>query len=253
MSFFAKAGLRIPAHVRRGPEKLRLTAMLISTASQAASKKAALANLAKTDWGEIPLCLEYESGEDAEHATDLRARCALVALGQCLDSSADYILFLEGNMHFNLHLRANLSAWNPVKMGTMSVASLFNPGVRELACDLPNNARIVHPNHAVNGRALLLSKNAAAHFVRRWNKLEGTLEHRLSRLTASLRNPVLYHSPSLVQIITPDPPIPKFMPAMDFIPRWRASDDAQLLPQTAPRTNQVAASCHQHTPMFDSH
>ena len=221
MSSTAKGSLRMPARSRRGRRELRFMAVMIPPSKQTSSQNVTLDNLAKTDWGQVPLCFQIEDGSP-DTVAERRAHCAYLALKQGLKSRMDYILFLDGSLEFNFHLRQNLTTWEPIRSNRVSVASLYNPGVRELACDLENNARITHPNYILNSPALLISRTAAAYFVRRWKQADGTLEIKISRLAASLRHPVLYHAPSLAAKMRPDEPDEKFQQAIDFHPRWRA-------------------------------
>ncbi len=113
----------------------------------------------------------------------------------------NYILFLEDDLDFNRHIRHNLHNWGPVKNKTVTLASLYNPRVRELACDLRNNARIVEPHSVFGSQAFLISRPTVEYLLRHWKKVDGMQDIKISRLAGLLRNPIFYHAPSLVQHI----------------------------------------------------
>ncbi len=62
MSSTAKNSLRMPARSRRGRRKLRFMAVMIPAAKQTSSQKTTLDNLARTDWGQVPLRFQLEDG-----------------------------------------------------------------------------------------------------------------------------------------------------------------------------------------------
>src|SRR3954451_18919013 len=97
-----------------------------------------------------------------------QTECAFLALQRGLNDDSEYILFLEDDLDFNRHLRHNLHSWQPLLARQVTLASLYNPGVREAACDLGNNARIVAPGSVFGSQAFLISKTAAQYIVRRW-------------------------------------------------------------------------------------
>ena len=95
--------------------------------------------------------------------------------------------------------------------------------MRESACDLRNNARIVDPNEVFGGQAFLIATDTARYVVRHWEEVEGGQDIRISRLAGRQRKPIFYHAPSLVQRIrTAGASEPGFREAMDFDPIWKA-------------------------------
>lgn len=126
-------------------------------------------------------------------------------------------------MDFNRHLGHSLQNWGPLKAGVVTLASLFNPGVRELACDVRNNARIVNPNEVFGSQAFLLANDTVQYIVRHWNEMASGQDIKISRLAGRQRKPIFYHAPSLVQHTrTPSVLSASFREAVDFDPNWKA-------------------------------
>jgi hypothetical protein len=184
-------------------------------------------SLARTDWGEDPVHLQMDIGE----GDDRRRRqmdCAHEALKRGVAFGTDYVLFLEDDLEFNVHLRHNLLNWEPLVKKSVTLASLYNPGVRDLAWDARNNARIVGPKDIFGSQAFLISKRAVDYLVRFWRRVEGGQDIKISRLAGRLGHPIYYHAPSLVQHIgTRSVWGGKFHQASDYDPEWRASISAQ--------------------------
>ena len=110
-----------------------------------------------------------------------------------------------------------------MKTGRVALASLYNSGIREQACDTRQNARIMEAGSIFGSQAFLLSKDAVAHVIRNWNRVEGKQDIRISRLAGRLGSPILYHAPSLVQHIgTTSVWGGFFHQAMDFDEDWKA-------------------------------
>jgi hypothetical protein len=206
---------------RRG-RPLKFVAVMISAVKRNESRPQTLDNLARTDWDGAPLLFQIDDG-DADGYREREAQCAYLALKKGLEHGADYILLLEDDLDFNRHLGHNLQKWGPVKAGAVTLASLFNPGVREVACDLRNNARIVNPNAVFGNQAFLIANDSAQCIVRHWDEVEGGQDIKISRLAGRQRKLIFYHAPSLVQRIrTPSAPGASFREAVDFDPHWKA-------------------------------
>jgi hypothetical protein len=163
-----------------------------------------------------------DEGQGERHEAR-QTRCAFLALRQSLERPYDYLLFLEDDLAFNRHLRHNLQHWRPLQAGTVKLASLYNPALRELACDTRNNARLVTPDHVFGSQAFLISRRAVRHIVRYWYRVQGMQDIRISRLAGRLGQPVFYHAPSLVQHLGRESLWgARFHEAMDFYPAWRS-------------------------------
>jgi len=196
--------------------------VMISCPERTKMRHRTLAALARTDWGDAPLHIQIDEGQD-ENAQSRQTRCAYQALKKSLDLTADYILFLEDDLEFNRHILHNLHHWAPIKAGQVTMAGLYNPSLRESACDLKQNARIIAPGSVFGSQALLLSRCAVEYVVRNWPRVQGMQDIRISRLAGRLKNPILYHVPSLVQHVgTCSVWGGRFHRAMDFDSDWRA-------------------------------
>jgi ADP-heptose:LPS heptosyltransferase len=210
-----------PRRIRRAraASKLRIEAVMISFAGRDELRRRTLENLASTDWldGAVQIQLEPRDGEDAP---ERKTRCAYEALKRSLERDADYVLLLEDDLEFNRHLNHNLRHWVPLRDRLLTLAGLYNPRVRELACDMENNARIVDPESIFESQAFIISRPAVKHLVRHWNRVDGRHDVRIPRLASRLKSPVYYHAPSLVQPIRGSDDA--LRPAIDFDPAWRA-------------------------------
>lgn len=201
---------------------LRMEAVMISCAERDELRRQTLANLAQTDWGDAPLHVQIDEGAGADYE-QRQTRCAYLALKRSLERKADYILFLEDDLDFNRHIHHNLRHWIPAKTGSVALASLYNPGIRERACDTRQNARIMEASSIFGSQAFLLSRDAVARVVQNWNRVEGKQDIRISRLAGRCGSPILYHAPSLVQHIgTASVWGGFFHQAMDFDKDWKA-------------------------------
>ena len=182
-----------------------------------------LSSLSRTDWSEEPGIAsnhEYQKDDPDEQKSPYDA---LPPLSRFLQSRADYLLLIEDDLDFNRHLRHNLFKWLPLSSGKLSLASLYNPNVREMACDLHAAYRVVNPSFIRGSQALLLSKAVARAVVRNWEKESGSTEFKISRFAPRVARHVFYHAPSLVQHMAPGSNWPGLRArARDFDPDWRA-------------------------------
>ena len=176
----------------------------------------------RTDWGNDPELLQLDDGEDPD-PRERQQRAARQLLQRFLDGAAEFLLFLEDDLDFNLHLRHNLSHWPLLRERRIVLAGLYNPGLLEEACDLKNRAYVVRPDRIMGSQAFLVSRFAAQFMVRHWEEAEGMQDTRMARLAARLKQPVYYHSPSLVQHLGRNSTWGGgFHEAPDFDPLWRA-------------------------------
>jgi hypothetical protein len=213
-------GAVIPA--KRQGRPLKVLAVMISGVEREETRRQTLDNLARTDWDGTPLLVQVDDGE-AEGYREREVRCTYLGLKRSLEHGADYILLLEDDLDFNRHLSHNLRKWAPLSSGAVRLASLFNPRVRELACDLRNNARIVNANKVFGSQAFLIANDTVRFVVRHWDEVAGRQDVRIARLAGRQKQPVFYHAPSLVQHIgIPSASDPSFREAMDFDPEWKA-------------------------------
>jgi hypothetical protein len=209
---------------RSAQRQPRLGAVMISCVEREELRKRTLRSMGATDWGELPLQVQMDDGRGENHA-QRQTRCAFEALRASLQAPSDYTLFIEDDLDFNLHLRHNLLSWRPVRARTLTLGGLYNPGLRELACDVRANSRLMSPRSIFGSQAFLISRRAVKHIVANWNRVQGLQDIRISRLVGRLAEPVLYHAPSLVQhvgrtSIWGGP----FHQAVDFDRLWKAMD-----------------------------
>jgi hypothetical protein len=200
----------------------KIEAVMISCPEREQVRGQTLANLGRTDWGDLPLRIQIDEGLGANHQ-QRQTRCAFLALRAALHSTVDYVLFLEDDLDFNRHLRHNLQQWAPVKTRTATLASLYNPRIREIACDPATNTRVVSPKSVYGSQALLISLSTLKYVMTHWNSCRGMQDIRISRLAGRLSRPILYHAPSLVQHVgRPSIWGARFHQASDFDSDWRA-------------------------------
>jgi putative component of toxin-antitoxin plasmid stabilization module len=199
-----------------------LAIIIISCPERTAALHATLADFATTDAAHLPL----ETLIDPERTPDRTARIirqTASALSRFLAGPADHLLFLEDDLRFNRFLLHNLNHWRPLRTRHLSLASLYNPGVREIAYDLPNHALAVDPIAAYGSQAFLISRPAAHHTLQHWHELDCASDLRLLRLAAQLPYPIYYHAPSLVQHAhSPSTWGGRPHQAIDFDPLWKS-------------------------------
>ena len=217
-----QAGIAIPSapSVRRA---LRIEAVMISCRERDAVRRRTLDNLARTDWGKLPLTIQMDK-ESGGHRQERQTRCSYEALKGALGGKADFVLFLEDDLEFNLHIAHNLKCWRPLRTAVVSMAGLYNPRLHELACHVENNCRIVAPGAIFGSQAMLIARPALEHIVRNWGRVEGMQDIRISRLAGRVGRPILYHAPSLVQHMqTSSTWGGRNHQAGDFDPHWKAA------------------------------
>jgi hypothetical protein len=195
-----KHGSRLVVRPGQKMGRLKFEAVMISCRERNALRQQTLANLAKTDWSDLPLHVQMDSG-DSNDFSQRQTRCAYLALKKSLRRGADYVLFLEDDLDFNRHIKNNLYHWSPLQTGSVTLAGLYNPKLQLLAADVRNNARVADPNSVFGSQAFLMSSETVAYVVRHWDEVAGKQDLRISRLAGRLLNPIFYHAPSLVQHI----------------------------------------------------
>ncbi len=214
--------LGMPSASKRFTRTIRIEAVMISCTERNKIRRRTLENLAKTDWGDMPLHVHFDipsSGTPMQR----QVQSSYMALKNSLNYRADYVLFLEDDLDFNKHIRHNLCNWMPIRSRAVTLAGLYNPGLQERSCDIRRSARIVDANSAFGSQALLLSKEAIDYILPRWNDVPGAQDIKISRLADRLGSPILYHAPSLVQHVgTHSTWGGGFHQAREFDPFWKA-------------------------------
>ena len=105
-------------------------AVMISCPDRDAVREQTLESLTESDWADAHVHVEMDKTQ-FERRQERQEHTALMALQQGQELDADYLLFLEDDLIFNRHLRFNLECWAPLRQKAVSLASLYNPGVRE--------------------------------------------------------------------------------------------------------------------------
>ncbi len=225
------------AHWRpRAHRTVRLVACMVSCSAHDSLRRQTLRRLAATDWGQRPVLVVMEQ-ERFPSPSDRFVHAAWRALRQCLQTAADYIFYLEDGLSFNRHVRQNLESWPPLRRGDVTFASLYNPGLRELAWDVDRNATVVEPESYYGTRALLIARPLVQYFVEHWFEGPSELDQKWKALVCRLKVPILLHSPSLVQRHGWRAAVGERYPwAIDFSPGWKS-----LHPQIVPPLKFVTA------------
>jgi hypothetical protein len=201
----------------------RIATYLISCPEREQLRNRTLRDLAQTDWGMEPVVVQWESAPETADPQVRQTQTALQALQRSLDGQAEYVLLLEDDLEFNRYLRHNLLRWQPLRAGWITLASLYNPGLFEAACDVQHHTLIVEPRNVFGSQAFLLSRAAVEYVVRHWHRVHGLQDIRMSRLAGRLGQPLYCHAPSLVQHVGRESLWGgTFHQAPDFVPDWRA-------------------------------
>lgn len=178
---------------------MNITAVMISCRSRAELRAATLANLAATDWPQDRMPLVRIDDSLAERPQQRQEENSQAALQLALDTTADWILFLEDDLIFNRHLWHNLSAWQPFVESRMGFASLYNPNIAELSRDDERNFFVANPEAVYGSQAFLISRDCARFILAHWQDVPGMQDIKCSRLAAQFGTDIYYHAPSLVQ------------------------------------------------------
>jgi ADP-heptose:LPS heptosyltransferase len=196
--------------------------VMISCEERKRYRKQSLQKLVRTDWEGYPVHVQIEKPQVGS-IQERETAAAYLALKESLRRKSDYILLLEDDVECNLHLRHNLINWAPLQSGAAEVAVLCSSGVREFACDIRNNFRVLESHYIIDSAAFLFSRETARGLVKHWNELEGRWNCRVSFLAEQLSKQILCHAPSLVRR-TMRKSIQGKVPrqAIDFDPEWKA-------------------------------
>ena len=207
---------------RRGPARsLQIEAVMISCTARNELRQQTLADLAKTDWGSLPL-IQFDDGKE-NLPVQRQLRSTQIVLQKALEKNPDFVLFLEDDLLFNRHLRHNIFNWSPVKNKLVTLASLYNPKIREFACDTRHNVRIVHPSSVFGSQAFLISRQTVAYVLKNWHQSDAGQDLKIARLAGRLKKPIFYHAPSLVQHVGRQSIWGgQFHQAADFDSNWKA-------------------------------
>ncbi|MBI3417902.1 MAG: hypothetical protein HY043_21625 [Verrucomicrobia bacterium] len=204
------------------PQDVKISAFMVSCAQRDALRQRTLAKLAATDWGDEPVRVQIDERR-FRGRLESAAHTAWLALRESLKTDADYFLYLEDDLEFNRYFRQNLHSWPVLRRRQVYLASLYNPGIRELAWDVPNNAILIEPQFLYGAQALLMARTAAQYFLDHWFEAPTPVDLKFGHLTGRQQTAMHYHCPSLVQHIGKKSAWGgRFHQASDFNPRWLA-------------------------------
>lgn len=212
----------VPRHARQFRRPIRVAALMTTCVERNAVRRRTLRNLARTDWGNWPLHIQFDNPGDGP-PLQRQMRSFHATLKKSLDFNADFILILEDDLDFNDNIRYNIANWPPVRFGSLCMGSLYNPMLPEKARDIQNNARIIDGNAIWGSQAFLFSKTTVDYILRRWNDEKGQPDLRIPRLVNKAGKPILFHAPSLVQhLLTQSTWGGGLHRAIDFDKNWKA-------------------------------
>ncbi|MHB8522858.1 MAG: glycosyltransferase family 9 protein [Limisphaerales bacterium] len=209
-------------HTLRQEKLPTIEAWMITCAEREQVRTRTLGRLRTTDWGDQPVHVQLDREAFAE-PEKRQAHTALLALKGFLKGRSDFLLFLEDDLAFNRHIRHNLLGWRPLREREITLASLYNPYLGELAVDVSSSAVVIGANTVFGSQAFVVSRAAAGYIVDHWAEVEGMQDIKMSRLAGRLNQPILYHAPSLVQHVGKKSLWGgHFHRSFDFDPAWKA-------------------------------
>jgi ADP-heptose:LPS heptosyltransferase len=228
----------------RGP--LRLAVAMASHTERKTLRASTLRRLTEVGWPSEQVLLALDERRFASSVENV-AHTAWRALRIALDTEADYVLYLEDDLDFNVHLLENLRCWGPLGRRDLHIGSLCNFGFREIAWDVPGCAYLVHPSKVLGAQALLLSRPMLRYCMEHWFEGPADLDVRLGFLATKARQPFFFHCPSLVQHVGESSSLGhSFRQAVDFDPEWRAVTEPafELVAATRSGARQTAEGSH---------
>jgi hypothetical protein len=196
---------------------------MVSCGQREPLRQQTLHQLSRTDWGDAPVRVHLDE-KRFRSTVDNLTHTAWRALQEGVRDGAAYLLYLEDDLVFNRHFRHNLFAWVPLRQGQVDLATLYNPGHREINWDLPHHATALDHRWFFGAQALVLSRAMARYFLEHWWEGPPELDLKLASLLARARRPLLAHCPSLVQHVgRASVGGGPFHQAADFDGAWRDS------------------------------
>jgi hypothetical protein len=203
-----------------------IVAYMLSCDAREAVRAATLERLKATDWpGDVVVVIDRVRAERAQERVE---RTGLRLLETAAADRSTFVLFLEDDLEFNIHLHHNLTHWSPVVSAGPEghlLGSLYDPGVPSLCWERERAFSIADPNLVYGSQAFLLSRATVLAVLERWDDVPGMGDIKISRLAAA-NGPIHYHRPSLVQHL--DVPSTWGGPrhrALDFSSSWRALNE----------------------------
>jgi hypothetical protein len=173
---------------------MKMKAFMLSCPEREAMRARTLRNLAETDWDELcEVVVDSTTFGRRQKRQEDSARALLV---KAIASEADYILFLEDDLLFNKRLKYNLRNWTPLREAKVTLASLYNPNIRQI--EGGRHYFIAEPEAIYGSQAFLIARECARYIVDHYEEVPGMGDIKFSRLAARIGS-IYYHVPSLVE------------------------------------------------------
>jgi hypothetical protein len=158
-----------------------------------------LARWRATDWGGDPVVVVDDGAgpPSLERHVATARRMFEAAAGH----DADYFLFLEDDVLFNIHIRHNLALWAPLRERWAWMGTLYNPCLTAIwdggEPRRDQFARLAWGSY-YGSQAVVLSRAAVGAALREWDE-PGLLDLKLAGIAARHCDAIVVHCPSLVQ------------------------------------------------------
>jgi ADP-heptose:LPS heptosyltransferase len=159
-----------------------------------------LDRLRATDWGDHPVQVFLDERRFPDKVDNI-THTAWRALQAAWRNGAEYALYLEDDLLFNAHFRHNLLAWPLLRDRAVHLGSLYNPGLPEVAWDVPNWARYIGAQSLYGSQALVLHRAFIGDCLKRWRTGPNHVDRKLAFLASQRFQCLPLHAPSLVQHI----------------------------------------------------
>jgi GR25 family glycosyltransferase involved in LPS biosynthesis len=202
---------------------MSISAYMLSCPDRDAVRARTMASLKACDWKQ-PVRLVIDRAT-SDRRQDRQEQASFKLLQKAIKDGAEFILFLEDDLDFNVNFRHNLEHWEPLagtQAGGHFFGSLYNPNVGEQERRPERATMIARPETVYGSQAIVLSRATAAHIVNHWGEVRGMQDIKMSRLAAQV-TPLYYHLPSLVQHTGVSSLWGgHFHSARDFQARWKA-------------------------------
>jgi hypothetical protein len=215
--------VRIAAYARSVADEI--VAYMLSCAARDAVRADTLKRLAATDWPREVVVVLDET--EAARPQERQERMARKVLERAAADDARFIVFLEDDLEFNVHIHHNLTRWSPLLRAGADghlMASLYNPGVGALEWDDRRAFSVARPERVYGSQAFLLSRATLARVLDGWGTVPGMQDIKISRIAAK-HGAIHYYRPSLVQHVgVPSTWGGSHHSARDYSPVWRAPE-----------------------------
>ena len=178
---------------------MNIAACMLSCPERNEIRNQTLSNLRRAGWSEDVVLEIDESTFTRRQERQEHGAFELLRRSEGVD--ADFILFLEDDLDFNVHLVRNLDRWQPLiqlAAGSHFFGSLYNPTVYARSWNLDHAYFIADPEAVYGSQAFILARSTARYIIEHWNEVPGMQDIKMSRLAARVC-PLYYHIPSLVQ------------------------------------------------------